>query len=66
MSPELPCCHCLLSCTVNATPDVAIGVATVISYVPCDQGGGQSHPGGGVSIPIILSSDHFLQDQVQF
>jgi hypothetical protein len=42
---------------VNAAPDVAIGMAAVISCVPRDQVGGQSRPGGGLSIFSGLELD---------
>jgi len=58
MGPELPHCRCLLSHKINAAADVAIGMAAVMPYMPRDQGGGQSRP-GGISIP---TSDHPLRD----
>jgi hypothetical protein len=63
MDPELSRCRCLLSRNVNAAAGVVIGMAAVISCVPPDQGGGQSRPGGGVSMP---PSAHFLRDRVGF
>lgn len=35
---------------INSAPDVAIDMTAVISCGPRDQGGGQSRPGGGVSL----------------